>query len=43
MGSQLGPIFDRMGRMMIDMAPHFALLGTQTQTIEDVESRTHVF
>lgn len=33
MSSQLGPIFDRMGRMMIDLAPHFAMLGAQTQTM----------
>ena len=25
--TQLAPILDRMGRMMVDMAPHIAMLG----------------
>jgi hypothetical protein len=30
MSSQLGPIFDRLGRMMVDLAPHFAMMGQST-------------
>jgi hypothetical protein len=29
--SQLAPILDRMGRMLIDLAPHIALLGNTNQ------------
>lgn len=34
-GSQLAPIFDRMGRMMTDMAPHLALMGSKTQRVNN--------
>ncbi len=30
--SQLAPLLDRMGRFLIDIAPHFALLGHSDQT-----------
>lgn len=29
--SQLAPLLDRMGRLMIDLAPHIALLGDTNQ------------
>lgn len=29
--SQLAPLLDRMGRLMIDLAPHVALLGDTNQ------------
>ena len=29
--SQLAPILDRMGRFLIDIAPHFALIGHTDQ------------
>ncbi|CAD8052057.1 unnamed protein product [Paramecium sonneborni] len=34
-GSQLAPIFDRMGRMMTDLAPHLALMGSKTQRMNN--------
>jgi hypothetical protein len=30
--SQLAPLLDRMGRLMIDLAPHLALLGHTDQS-----------
>ena len=30
--SQLAPLLDRMGRFLIDIAPHFAQLGHPDQT-----------
>ncbi|KAM3131610.1 hypothetical protein pb186bvf_016274 [Paramecium bursaria] len=39
-GSQLAPIFDRFGRMMIDLSPHFAMMGSKTQTIQQDNHRT---
>lgn len=30
--SQLAPLLDRMGRLLIDMAPHVALLGHTDQS-----------
>ena len=27
--SQIAPIADRLGRLLIDLAPHFAILGYQ--------------
>jgi uncharacterized protein YbcC (UPF0753/DUF2309 family) len=30
--SQLAPILDRMGRLLIDIAPHVALLGHLDQS-----------
>jgi len=30
--SQLAPILDRMGRLLIDLAPHVALLGHLDQS-----------
>jgi len=30
--SQLAPIMDRLGRMLIDIAPHIALLGHSDQS-----------
>ncbi len=27
LSSQISPIFDRLGRMMVDLAPHFAISG----------------
>ena len=29
--SQLAPLLDRMGRIMIDLAPHVALIGNTDQ------------
>lgn len=31
--SQLAPLLDRMGRLLIDIAPHFAMLGHTDQLI----------
>jgi hypothetical protein len=31
--SQLAPLLDRMGRLMIDLAPHVALLGDTNQVV----------
>lgn len=33
LNSQLAPIFDRVGRIMIDLAPHLALQGSGIQTM----------
>lgn len=33
LNSQLAPIFDRVGRLMIDLAPHLALQGSGIQTM----------
>jgi uncharacterized ubiquitin-like protein YukD len=33
LNSQLAPIFDRVGRLMIDLAPHLALQGADIQTM----------
>ena len=30
LSSQISPIFDRFGRMMVDLAPHFASHGAET-------------
>jgi len=30
LSSQLAPIFDRLGRLLIDLAPHIAMLGSST-------------
>jgi hypothetical protein len=30
--SQLAPMIDRFGRLLIDLAPHFAMLGGTIQT-----------
>jgi hypothetical protein len=27
--SQIAPLADRIGRLLVDMAPHFAMLGYQ--------------
>lgn len=31
--SQLAPLLDRMGRLLIDLAPHFAMIGHTDQTV----------
>ena len=31
--SQLAPLLDRMGRFLIDIAPHFALMGHTDQLV----------
>ena len=36
--SQLAPLYDRLGRLLVDMAPHMAILGAQTQTISTTQS-----
>jgi hypothetical protein len=36
--SQLAPLLDRMGRFLIDIAPHFALLGHTDQSINSTFS-----
>lgn len=33
--SQLAPLTDRLGRLFIDLAPHFAMLGYQEQSINN--------
>lgn len=33
LNSQLAPIFDRVGRLMVDLAPHLALQGSGIQTM----------
>ncbi|CAK55813.1 unnamed protein product (macronuclear) [Paramecium tetraurelia] len=42
-GSQLAPIFDRMGRMMTDMAPHLALMGSKTQRVNNNNQQQLLF
>jgi len=32
LASQLAPLYDRFGRMLIDMAPHLAMLGSSIQS-----------
>jgi hypothetical protein len=31
--SQLAPLADRLGRLLVDLAPQFAMLGYQNQTV----------
>ena len=33
--SQLAPLLDRMGRFLIDLAPHFAMMGHTDQLINN--------
>jgi hypothetical protein len=33
--SQIAPLADRIGRLLVDMAPHFAMLGYQEQSINN--------
>jgi hypothetical protein len=33
LASQLAPLYDRFGRLLIDMAPHLAMLGSSIQPI----------
>lgn len=33
--SQIAPLSDRLGRLLVDMAPHFAMLGYQEQSINN--------
>ncbi|CAD8142037.1 unnamed protein product [Paramecium octaurelia] len=42
-GSQLAPIFDRMGRMMTDLAPHLALMGSKTQRVNNNNQQQLLF
>lgn len=40
LASQLAPLYDRLGRLLIDMAPHMAMLGSATQTINSGQPNT---
>ncbi|CAD8136736.1 unnamed protein product [Paramecium pentaurelia] len=42
-GSQLAPIFDRMGRMMTDLAPHLAIMGSKTQRVNNNNQQQLLF
>ncbi len=33
--SQLAPMADRLGRLLVDLAPHFAMLGYQEQSMNN--------
>ena len=41
--SQLAPLTDRLGRLLIDLAPHFAMLGYQEQSINNFSENLSTF
>ena len=41
--SQLAPIIDRLGRFLIDIAPHFAVLGHTDQLTSNFNENLSTF
>jgi hypothetical protein len=41
--SQLAPLSDRLGRLLVDLAPHFAMLGYQEQAINNFSENLSTF
>ena len=41
--SQLAPLVDRLGRLLVDLAPQFAMLGYQQQAINNFSQNLSTF
>lgn len=41
--SQLAPLCDRLGRLLVDLAPHFAILGYQEQSVNSFNENLSTF
>lgn len=41
--SQLAPLSDRIGRLLVDLAPQFAMLGYQDQAVNNFSENLSTF